>query len=326
MGVRKTHTTKCARGDGRNVGGAAKYKTWTETGHVPSFVICLWCGSAAAKILQFRTGSGSSLHIQVASLVGKKPDIPLNLREGAQSVCCMHFSASLSKYFKLQFDAGAEGKRHQTMSATLIGLVGASGAGKTTSADKLVSSHGYTKFHIGTPLKGMLQALGLPAADLHASPQSRNKPHELLSGKSVRYALSTLGTEWGRDTIGESIWSTILEKRLERHFEGGGGAVVVDDLRFPSDWSAIKNLGGLLVCVRRADVEAKRSLYDNLYHRYGLKRLLPKKLASKFAVHETEFHWRDAPIDFEVQNDADPELVAQKIYKRASEIASNPAI
>ena len=79
-------------------------------------------------------------------------------------------------------------------------------------------------------------------------------------------------------------------------------------------------------CVRRADVEAKRSLYDNLYHRYGLKRLLPKKLASKFAVHETEFHWRDAPIDFEVQNDADPELVAQKIYKRASEIASNPAI
>ncbi|WP_299665448.1 hypothetical protein [uncultured Ruegeria sp.] len=212
------------------------------------------------------------------------------------------------------------------MSVTLIGLVGASGAGKTTVADRLVASHGYIKFHIGTPLKGMLQALGVPEADLHASPHSRKKPHELLCGKSVRFALSTLGTEWGRETIGESIWSMNLEKRLERHFEIGGGAVIVDDLRFPSDWSAIKNLGGFLVCVRRTEVEAKRSLYDNLYHRHGQKCFLPKKLASKFAVHETEFHWRDAPIDFEVHNDADPEFVAKKLYKRISKIASNPAV
>lgn len=80
------------------------------------------------------------------------------------------------------------------------------------------------------------------------------------------------------------------------------------------------------MCVRREEVEVKRSLYDNLYHRHGLKRVLPKKLASKFATHETEFHWRDAPIDFEVQNDADPEFVAEKVYKRISEIASNPAV
>ena len=72
------------------------------------------------------------------------------------------------------------------MNVNLVGLVGASGAGKTTTADNLVASHGYTKFHIGTPLKGMLQALGVPEADLHASPQSRKKPHGLLCGKSVR--------------------------------------------------------------------------------------------------------------------------------------------
>ncbi|MEO1748310.1 MAG: deoxynucleotide monophosphate kinase [Pseudomonadota bacterium] len=141
------------------------------------------------------------------------------------------------------------------MNVNLVGLVGASGAGKTTIADNLVASHGYTKFHVGTPLKGMLQAFGVPEADLHASPQSRKKPHELLCRKSVRFALSTLGTEWGRDTIGESIWSKNLKKRLEQHFEVGGGEVIVDDLRFPSDWSAIKSLGGILVFIRRAEVD-----------------------------------------------------------------------
>ncbi|MEO1748311.1 MAG: hypothetical protein AAFR27_06785 [Pseudomonadota bacterium] len=70
----------------------------------------------------------------------------------------------------------------------------------------------------------------------------------------------------------------------------------------------------------------KRSLYDNLYHRYGLKRVLPNTLGSKFAVHETEFHWRDAPTDIEVQNDTDPELVANRIYERISEIASIQAV
>ena len=99
---------------------------------------------------------------------------------------------------------------------------------------------------------------------------------------------------------------------------------LADDIRFPNDWSAIKKLGGSLVCVRRPEFEVPRSLYDVLYHRYGLKYFLPEKPASRFATHESEFHWRDAPVDIELKNDAKPEIVVMRLHEQLNESAMRP--
>ena len=203
------------------------------------------------------------------------------------------------------------------MGDIIVGLVGASGAGKSTIAKTLVEEFNFTKLHIGTPLKAMLMALGLSEYDVAGPPEHRSAPNDVLSGKSVRFALSTLGTEWGRETIGENLWSKSLERRIvERLRENTRPcSIVVDDLRYPSDWDVIASLGGYIVTVRRPSVEVARSPLDILAYRYGVRHVLPKRVLSKFLTHESEYHWRDAPKAFEVKNTSNPKNSAEALVR-----------
>jgi hypothetical protein len=65
----------------------------------------------------------------------------------------------------------------------------------------------------------MLVALGLTDEDVMGTPEQRNRPQPLLGGKSARYAMSTLGTQWGRNLITPNIWANAAEVRVERHLD-----------------------------------------------------------------------------------------------------------
>jgi hypothetical protein len=157
---------------------------------------------------------------------------------------------------------------------------------------------------MGRPLKGMLLALGLSEEDVTGTPEQRLRPQQLLGGKSARYALSSLGTDWGRNMITPDLWANAIRLRIERYFRDNSdpSPIVIDDLRFPNDWRVVEQFGGLILTIRRPEKERLRTVLDRAY-RSGLGRVLRGNgLPGWRPIHETEFHWPDAPSAAEIWN------------------------
>lgn len=136
----------------------------------------------------------------------------------------------------------------------LIALSGVMGSGKTTVARYLAAEHGYTRTRFAGPFKAMLQALllasGADASLVHDMVDGRLKevPSDLLQGATPRHAMQTLGTEWGRDLIGPSLWTDAWRSGAEAVI-AAGGRVVVDDCRFPNEAALVREMGGRVVRV-----------------------------------------------------------------------------
>lgn len=134
----------------------------------------------------------------------------------------------------------------------VIGLCGRIGAGKTTLANHL-RYKGASGVSFADPLKGMLHALGVPLANIYGTPEDKLQPLEILCGRSARYAAQTLGTEWGREIIGDDLWVNAWMIRARRTLEAKC-FVVADDLRFPNEVAAVRSLGGIVIRVVRPDL------------------------------------------------------------------------
>lgn len=125
----------------------------------------------------------------------------------------------------------------------LIGFTGPMGCGKSYAAKYLRDRHRFTIHKMAGPLKRMIRTLGL--TDKHIEGSEKEVPHDLLCGKTPRYAMQTLGTEWGRDIIGTDFWVNLWA------FQMPGGRVVCDDVRFANEAAIIQKLGGTLVSIER---------------------------------------------------------------------------
>lgn len=118
------------------------------------------------------------------------------------------------------------------------------GGGKSTAARHLIDNHGYTLVKFAAPLKGMMRMLGL--TDEHIEGSLKEVPCPLLCGKTPRYAMQTIGTEWGRDIIGADLWANAW-REIASDVLDQGGRVVCDDMRFANEESVVRQLGGVVV-------------------------------------------------------------------------------
>lgn len=137
----------------------------------------------------------------------------------------------------------------------IIGLTGPEGSGKTTVANMLVARFGYACEPFAKPLKSMIGALGVPPKYIHGSQEQKEAPLDILGGRSARYALRTLGTEWGRDLISPGLWVHHWKRRAY------GRLVVADDVRFDNEVIAVEELHGIVVRIagRGRETGAHRS-------------------------------------------------------------------
>lgn len=137
----------------------------------------------------------------------------------------------------------------------LIGIVGYKGSGKTTLTAAAVNKLAFSTQHIGfsDTMTNMFLAMGIPR-DIINDKSRWNDPLEELCGHSLRYGYETLGTEWGREMVGDTIWTRATLKAAD-HQRHAGRHVIIDNVRFPSEFNEITKAGGYTIALIRPDLK-----------------------------------------------------------------------
>jgi len=129
-------------------------------------------------------------------------------------------------------------KTSTTYLPPIIALSGAAGSGKSTVAGFLATRFGYCRSKFAKPLKDMCRALGMDDAMIEGG--LKEVPQDLLGGQTPRHAMQTLGTQWGRDCMGEDFWVDMWAASVK-------GRAVVDDCRFPNEAARVRQMGGMVL-------------------------------------------------------------------------------
>ncbi|CUX08577.1 putative deoxynucleotide monophosphate kinase [Agrobacterium tumefaciens str. Kerr 14] len=137
----------------------------------------------------------------------------------------------------------AIGRASDAVLPPVIALTGIAGSGKSTASKYLVEKHDYQLVKFAGPLKDMLRAVGL--GEGHIEGAHKETGLAMLSGRTPRYAMQTLGTEWGRKCMGDYFWINLWRSRVDSAL-AFGGRVVVDDCRFPNEAAEVRALGGVV--------------------------------------------------------------------------------
>lgn len=180
------------------------------------------------------------------------------------------------------------------MAAKIICLYGNKGVGKSSVADRL-GEFGWVRMSLAQPIRDMLSCL-LPDEYVGRF-ADKDRPLSQLGGKSVRYALMTLGTEWGRNLMDEDIWVQLL---LDRIADSGEEKVVIDDSRMQNEYNILKYYGATFVRIRREPIDSE----------YIKQRAEDSKKG--VALHESEAHWPLWTPDF-VSVNSTPTICAEHI-------------
>lgn len=175
-----------------------------------------------------------------------------------------------------------------TAPRTIIAFTGLAGAGKSTAAMHLVHRRGFERVRFAGPLKAMMAALGCTPAEIDGD--RKEMPCELLGGKTPRYAMQTIGTEWGRNLIASDLWIRAWQAAVARL--PAGVPVVVDDCRFPNEADAVRAAGGILVRVERPGA-GTASVHESEQHALPAVRTLANTLDEKNLREQVDVLLRD---------------------------------
>jgi hypothetical protein len=122
----------------------------------------------------------------------------------------------------------------------LIVLTGYKGSGKSTVADYLEDKYRYSRFRFADKIKQIIRVLGVEQDYIDG--HKKEDSVDLLCGKTARYTMQTLGTEWGRKLIGDNIWVNQLQREMGIGIQFGITRFVIDDLRFENEEYFINRL------------------------------------------------------------------------------------
>jgi len=133
----------------------------------------------------------------------------------------------------------------------VIGLTGRKGCGKSSVAAILAKNYDFHVRSFASPIKEMLVAMGIPKNYIYDA-ADKEKPVPGF-GKSARYMMQALGTEFGRHLIHPDVWIRALKNKLD-YLDGD---VVIDDVRFANEASMIHAYGGMILRIERPHTKAQ---------------------------------------------------------------------
>lgn len=173
----------------------------------------------------------------------------------------------------------------------IVGICGYKGSGKSTAAAEL-HRLGFTRIRFAQGLKAMLMAFGLSEAQVDGD--QKEVPTPLLMGQTPRHAMQTLGAQWGRDLIHDDLWIENWKHRVistPEHIP-----VVADDLRYPNEVKAIKELGGVIWMISRPGFErSSEHSSEDLSH-------IKPDLQIANELDQTSFELRIRNISFDLRS------------------------
>ena len=193
----------------------------------------------------------------------------------------------------------------------VIGMVGLIGSGKDTAADYLVNSHQFRRDSFASTLKDAVSAVFgwdremLEGRTAH-SREWREQVDEWWAARlgiphlTPRWILQHWGTEVCRNGFHDDIWIASLENKLRSARDN----IVISDVRFPNEIKAIKNVGGIVVRIKRGE-DPSWFKYAKDYNA-GPTHVgwsIGKNMLSRLGIHSSEYSWVGEPVDFEVSND-----------------------
>lgn len=203
----------------------------------------------------------------------------------------------------------------------IIGIVGNIGEGKDTIADYLVSQHNFKRESFAGTLKDAVSAVfgwdrSMLEGQTTESREWREQTDQWWADRlnipqlTPRFVLQQWGTEVCRRSFHDDIWVASLENKLRKV----GTNVVISDCRFPNEFEAIKNAGGIIVRVKRYPdpdwhTHAQGALAGDIEDILMLK---------EFGIHESEWAWYGLEVDYTIDNND----TLDALYAKVTEIVN----
>lgn len=135
----------------------------------------------------------------------------------------------------------------------LIGISGLAGSGKTSAAH-LIPGEGVRVIQFADPIYRMLSAMLQVDEHELRDPAKKNVPIPWLQA-TPRYLMQTLGTDWGRHIVRDTVWILAAQRTIQDMVDQGASVVVVADVRFNNEARWLRSIGGRVWHVSRPGVE-----------------------------------------------------------------------
>lgn len=139
----------------------------------------------------------------------------------------------------------------------LISFSGALRSGKDAAADHLVVKHGFAKLGMSDVLNGAMLLIDpivysnrYGDSIRYSSIVNQIGYTEAKKHPEVRRLLQVLGTEVGRNMLGENIWVDAMRRKISALLDEGED-VVLTGVRFPNELEMICDLYGVPVWIER---------------------------------------------------------------------------